>query len=265
MSPQQLEMGLKQLGLDEKSAKVYLASLELGPAPVQKIALRSHVPRATTYLVLGELQEKGLVSTFEKGKKTFFVAESPHQLSALVNERAAMVHQQQQLLKDLLPLLDAHGQFKESQRPVVRYYEGPKAVKAFIRDALSGSGGNVITITHLDRAKEVLDKAGFPFEKVAARRRQLGIQSRVIYTATQGPVSGYATADRLTKYVPEKDFPFAADISSRGDMVFFIPYTLPLRGVAIQDATIASTMRLVFDLLWVHVSEKNVKSIDKTV
>ena len=69
-----LEIELQRVGLDERQAKVYLAALELGPSPVQKIAQRAGIPRATVYLVLNDLQGKGLITTYDEGKKTFFVA-----------------------------------------------------------------------------------------------------------------------------------------------------------------------------------------------
>ena len=70
MAPNNLEFELQKIGLDEREAKVYLATLELGPSPVQKIAQRSQVPRATTYLVLDDLQNKGFVSTYKDRKST---------------------------------------------------------------------------------------------------------------------------------------------------------------------------------------------------
>lgn len=71
------EKELQNLGLSEKEAKVYTTSLELGPDTVQNIAKESGINRATTYVQIGTLKEKGLISEFEKGKKTYFVAESP--------------------------------------------------------------------------------------------------------------------------------------------------------------------------------------------
>ena len=41
---------LKNIGLGDKAAKVYLAMLELGPASVLEIAAKASVNRPTTYL-----------------------------------------------------------------------------------------------------------------------------------------------------------------------------------------------------------------------
>ena len=62
---------LTSLGLKDKAAAVYLASLEIGPSPVQPIAKKAKVVRATTYVVLEELMQMGLVTKYKEGKKVW--------------------------------------------------------------------------------------------------------------------------------------------------------------------------------------------------
>ena len=58
-----LEFKLKELGLAEKEAKVFLASLELGSSAVQEIAKKAEINRATTYVIIEKLMKKGLMSS----------------------------------------------------------------------------------------------------------------------------------------------------------------------------------------------------------
>jgi len=76
---------LEKLGLSDKEAAVYLASLELGPSPVQVISRKAEVNRATTYVMIEVLLQKGLMSTFDKGKKTMYTAEKPERLHRIVH------------------------------------------------------------------------------------------------------------------------------------------------------------------------------------
>lgn len=245
-----LELELQRVGLDQREAKIYLAALELGPSPVQKIAQRANVPRATTYLILDDLRNKGFVTTYDEGKKTFFVAESPDRLAALVDEKEAEVQRQKEAIKSLVPELTSRGQFEKGERPVVRYYEGKDAVKNWLRDILSGRGGEILNILHYDRADKVLQEIGFPFEKLRERRKKHRVKSRVIYTADKGPIEGYSNQQRQAKFLPVDKYPFEADIAVRGDRVLLAPYSSPLRGVVIEDKAIANSMRLVFEALW---------------
>ena len=79
-----LEKELQQLGLSDKEAKTYLASLELGPVSVQEIAKKSGLKRPTVYFAIEQLIKMGLMSSFEKGKKRYFSAESPERLVSLI-------------------------------------------------------------------------------------------------------------------------------------------------------------------------------------
>src|SRR3989338_8135548 len=182
MTATNLELELQKVGFDAREASVYLASLELGPSPVQKIAQRAGIPRATVYLVLDDLQNKGVVTTYEEGKKTYYVAEPPKHIADLVEENALKVKQQQETIKRLSPELTSRGQFEKGERAIVRYYEGNQAVGSFIKDLLSGVGGDVLGILNIDKAIKTLEQAGFPIEKVRERREKNKIKSRVIYS-----------------------------------------------------------------------------------
>ncbi len=78
---------LQNLGLNEKEAKVYLASLELGYASVQSIAKKADINRATAYFIIEGLMKKGLMTQIEKDKKTFFAAEDPKSLRLIIERK----------------------------------------------------------------------------------------------------------------------------------------------------------------------------------
>ena len=75
---------LRELGLSENEAKVYLAMLELGPATVLEIAAKALMNRPTVYVQIESLKQRGLVSTQSKGKKQIFIAESPSHLESML-------------------------------------------------------------------------------------------------------------------------------------------------------------------------------------
>lgn len=244
-----IERSLTELGLETKEARVYRTILELGPSPVQIVAQRTGIPRATTYVLLGALRGRGLVTTFEKGKKTFFVAESPEQLAQLVTGRAEEIRRQEQLLKSLLPTLKATGQFAGAARPAVRFYEGPEALKAFIRDNLQPGSKEVLNIYSRDDADRLLARARVEWDDLVKRRRRLGIRRRTIHAwrLRRPPTSG---KPRDVAYVPYDQLPCTADITIIGSRVGLIPYDEPIRAVAIKDAAIAGALRAVFNALW---------------
>lgn len=52
----QIKQVLKQLGLNDRHATIYLACLELGSASIQKISAKAGFARSTCEAVLGSLQ-----------------------------------------------------------------------------------------------------------------------------------------------------------------------------------------------------------------
>ena len=51
---------IKDLGLNDKEAKVYLALLKFGEANVSDIADEAGMKRPTVYVILDEIRKKGL-------------------------------------------------------------------------------------------------------------------------------------------------------------------------------------------------------------
>ncbi|MFB6225205.1 MAG: helix-turn-helix domain-containing protein, partial [Candidatus Paceibacteria bacterium] len=55
---QKLLSELRNLGFSEKESRVYVASLQIGSAPMQKIAASAGVNRATTYVLVESLMHR---------------------------------------------------------------------------------------------------------------------------------------------------------------------------------------------------------------
>ena len=112
---------LEKIGLNEKEASVYLALLELGTAAVHPIATKAGIKRPTTYLILDELQAKGLVSVVPRAKKVLYTAEAPEKL---VND----LYKKQELVKRFMPNMMALYNAKVD-KPQVLLFEGKDAVR----------------------------------------------------------------------------------------------------------------------------------------
>ena len=128
-----LEFKLKELGLAEKEAKVFLASLELGSSAVQEIAKKAEINRATTYVIIEKLMKKGLMSSVEKGKKTFFQTEDPKRLLKLLEEQEESLKRKEEEFKKYLPELETLFNIAE-EKPKVRFFEGKEGLIAIRED-----------------------------------------------------------------------------------------------------------------------------------
>lgn len=249
--PDPLERELQELGLEKNEAAVYLAALVLGPSPVQKIAQRASVPRATTYLVLKALKQKGLVLTHEQGKKVYFTAGHPSQLQSVLERREIVLQHQKHVLKHLISELEQRGQFLNSARPRVRYYEGPDAFNAYRRDLLSKRKEQKLVRSVLDL--QSLKRVIGDLESLSLKRAKEGVSSRVLFADPEDlyPIHDDRKVLREGREIVDHEtYPIPADVSIIGNSVGLMPYGEPFRAVIIEDADVARSLVSLFELAW---------------
>ncbi len=239
-----LEKELQKLGLSEKEAKVYLASLELGPSVVQVLARKAGVNRATTYVMIESLIKRGLMSSFEKGKKRFFTAESPFQLLSLLKKQEAEIKEKQKGIEEILPELKALFASAE-EKPRVRFFEGKEGIKAIREDFLRTKDRKIETIYSADFIREVFtDEERRDFVE---KRMKKGIKVRSIYTFKKGTLTD-KTATRSK--IPIEKFPLFCDIIMYDNNVAITSLKGKLFGIIIESKEFADTMRSIFELAW---------------
>lgn len=118
---------LKKLGLNDKEARVYLTTLQLGEARASRIAKNAGLNRSTTYVLLEKLRAKHFIREYKQGSVAAFIAISPEELSTLLERRKKNVELQLEKLRAYRDELEALRP-KFSSVPRVRQYEGEKAL-----------------------------------------------------------------------------------------------------------------------------------------
>lgn len=119
---------LKNAGLSENEAKVYLAALELGETSVYRLAKKSGVKRTTTYLAVESLKEKGLMSNANRENTLVCYAENPKKLTEHLEEK-------KKALDKIMPELLAFTNLID-KKPKIRYFEGKESYKEVFSDVL---------------------------------------------------------------------------------------------------------------------------------
>lgn len=245
-----LERDLIEIGLNEKEAKVYLSSLELGQSTVQDIAKKAGVNRATTYFVIESLMKSGLMSSFHKGKKQYFVAADPDRLLEVLAQEKNSIEKREQSLKKLLPQLQTINN-KQKDRPLVRYYEGKEGLISMSEELIKYAKGEILMAYSKDAVDELFDDK----ERKRARERRLKnkVNSKAIYTYKNGILE--STPDGERRKIPDDKFPLSCDIAIYGDYVRIASLGKRLIGIVINDKEIADSIRSIFELAW-EASEK---------
>lgn len=249
-----LEIVLQRIGLSEKEAKVYLATLELAESSVQNIAKKAGVNRPTAYVILEKLMGLGLASTLVKGKKTFFVAQSPSELENILKEQVSEIEHRKSELNGVMNQLHAIYN-ANSEKPAVRYFEGADGLTAMDRygygqDHLA-KGSEILSITPIDIIEEHFGER----RRLSVKERaNLGITSRTIYTHKNGPISDATNKTELREgvYLPRDKFPVSGTIGIYPEWGIKLYYYDPSKphGVVIESKELAENMKLLFELAW---------------
>lgn len=244
----ELKRKLEELGLSEKEASVYLASLELGASTAAEIAAHAAVNRATTYAVIEDLKKQGLMTSLERGAKTLFMAESPERLGTLLRAKEQGFREGfrglEQALPELTRIFESAG-----ERPRVRFFEGEAGIAAVREDILKTKTDFFDEIIPLDEVHRF-----FPPRKGDHRERMqeklIRIKNRIIYTTKQGAIFPRGKGLARYKFVAPEKLPIATEVVLYGNKVVVVAYKQNLVGVVIEDEVITKAFRVIFDMLW---------------
>lgn len=244
---------LQQLGLSEKEAKVYLASLELGSSAVQEIARKAGVNRPTTYVQIESLMKRGLMSSVTRGKKRYFGAESPEQLIRLLETKEKEIKNKKEGFKKFLPELKTIFDLSE-EKPKVRFFEGREGFKSMQRDVLLTETDTLEEFIPLDDAYKVFPPSPEDHRSKVDKKFK-DIKRRIIYTSKKGDILPSGGNEEVSFISPE-EFPFNTEIVIYGPKVALLSYKGKLIGVIIENKEIANSLKSIFNLAWKATSKK---------
>lgn len=229
---------LGNVGLTEKEAKIYLALLELKEALPSTLAKKSGVKRPTTYVVLEQLQKRGLVSHIKKGNFLYFQPLDPR---TLIEDQ----HNKYLALEKTLPeLLKLHSKYAAT--PQMSVYEGKEGLIKIMEDTLT-SKTELLCWADVSAAVECL-KDYYPTyirKKVA---RGLWLRGVFCYDKMALRFKKFGEKELREIYmIPKEKFSFKNEINIYNDKVAIISQKDEV-GIIIQNQDIADTQRAIFNL-----------------
>ncbi|PIR04326.1 MAG: transcriptional regulator [Candidatus Magasanikbacteria bacterium CG11_big_fil_rev_8_21_14_0_20_39_34] len=246
---------LKKLGFSDKSVKIYLALLSLGPSSVRKLAEKTGINRGTTYDILKELLEHGVVSYAHKDTKQKFFAENPDKLHKIVESRRNDLERAEREIDKALPELQALYS-KAGDRPIARYYtrEQIQDILEDILEVCSESEEKMYRIYSTQGIREYIYEDFPTFSDVRVAR---GIEVKVIAIGDGGELRGLDQR----KWMTEKNTEQGETTDGKPVETYIIMYPgktayISLNaqdepvGVVIENEGVYQTQRNIFDNLW---------------
>ncbi|MFZ1626963.1 MAG: helix-turn-helix domain-containing protein [Candidatus Moraniibacteriota bacterium] len=237
---------LKNLGLSEKEAKIYLALLQLGPATPYQIAKKAEIKRPTAYVIAEELVEKGLIVHVPGESPKKYIARTPDSFFADAESKL-------QKAKSVLPELRSF-QRGTAEKPSIMYYEGPEGVRQayeYRKKELHGKEIVGFFASPEDATPEVtkvfLEWNEYK-EKYGPKVRGLTVDDSQLkdYVKYLTPGKGSITA----KFMPPELYSAKASIEACDGKFVRICLIESAEALIIESPKFAEAMQEVFELLW---------------
>jgi len=241
---------LKKIGLSDKEAKIYLTSLSRGPETAPNLAKVANIVRPTAYVIIASLIKKGLMSSYDQEKTTYFLAEAPEHLLTLIRMQKNEIDEKEREISRLIPELTKLANPK-GEKPRVRVFEGKQGLKAVIENILKSKTKQIYSFVPADQLFALFPPKEHA-ESMANPRVQKKIKAKIIYTSKKGRI--YPAKDqanlREALYIDEKKFPFNCGIDVYDGNVAFYSYRGKIMGVLIENEDMAKTMKTIFEIIW---------------
>ena len=239
---------LQNFGLSENEARVYLASLQIGKATADEISKHAEVKRPTTYVQIESLMQKGLMSSVEDGKKTYFTPESPEYLRRLFEknheELARRGKELDRMLPDLARMFETAG-----ERPRVRFFEGKEGLVTMREEFLKVKSKEIFAIFSHDALLEAFTRE--ELDTYSEKREGLGIKTRAIYTRTEGKFKEVLPEyGKYWRFIPEEKMLLSTDIIIYDNNVAVMTLKGKIIGTITENREIADSMRALFKFIW---------------
>lgn len=240
-----MEDALQQIGLTAKEAKLYLLLLKEGNLTATVLAERAGEKRTNTYMILDSLVAKGVVTSDDSQPTRQFGAADPAKLSQLREAEQVRQRQASAALNAAMPQIKSMYALLNN-RPGIVHLAGLEGYKTILEDMKRSTTEVLLVASDAPTGGEVWEVLA----PSLAERKTLGVVTRALYHRSAESGSKKIFAERGLEVRFLGDQPFPAEMEIYEDNVVFRSYSPSLVSTVLTNASIADTMRLLFESLW---------------
>ena len=241
---------LEKIGLSKAEINVYLALLRLGPVPSNRIIQETSSRKSTVYDSIRRLQEKGLISSAIRDKKTYFEATPPDRLVEFIQDRKRELDGYESEAAELVKSLEKeYGNIKpHAEAHILLGIEGFKTMR---RDVLKHATGELLILGGIGREFEAAPSFLNNWNKT---RLLKGIKQVVLakksFEGRRNLMKKYLIRDFEARFLP-KELEGPAVMNIYGDRVATVIWNgnYPICFLLINKET-AAAYKGYFNYLW---------------
>jgi len=240
VTKKELDETLTAFGLGDTERKTYLALLPMGTTTLTPLATRAGLKPTTVQSALARLVNHGLVEIGKRKSRSSFAALDPVVMRRILERRAEETAR-------IIPALQSLRTASPTDTKIKVYYR-ERATDIF-HQALAARSK---TVREIVAARDIQDILGEKFH-FTRRRVAKGVKLRSLRVEAR-EIKKYSAAAHLrelreARFLP-RELTFRTSMMCWDDTVAF--FTTKAEGLAwtVQSATLAETMRQLFELLW---------------
>lgn len=235
MEKQEIINTLKEIGLEDNEAEIYIILLENGQSSANFISKKTNLHRRTIYDTLDRLSQKNLASGIRKDGVKIFRALNPKRLKQDLKQK-------QNNLKKIMP--DISKLYKEKKYPAgISIHTGKNSVKPMVEDAMK-SKKEILMMGRGGKTMDVLQKSAYQYFGKLATTKWRMIQKRI--KGLNKKIGGFRGGE--TRYLDSKHF-YSAFCVAGNNVYIYLPdkeHTI----IRIHNKKTAITYKTYFEILW---------------
>lgn len=247
---------LKELGLDDRQAEVYIEVMRSGKLSPSQIAQKHRsIPRSSIYDILGTLQSQGFVSTVQESGKLYYQAQGIEHVIDVLDEEKRKVEVKQRKLRSAADVF-IQIQTGSTYRPAVRHFEGKNGFVAMQRE-ISNVRSPMRTLVDLAAVAKTFPSSIFQdnlkdlfLNKVEKHDLMIKNHEAETYLKAAPP-----TAFHRIKWLPT-EVKFQTDTLIWEGHVAIMDYSGSPSGVIIDNPAIYQTFMAWFNMMWNTIQDE---------
>jgi sugar-specific transcriptional regulator TrmB len=249
VNEKQTERLLTALGLTRNEAAVYVYLLRHAGQTASAIGKGTGITRTNSYYVLDRLQEKGLVSKSEAGRKGVFRLEHPLSLKRYLDDRLQHLEASRSDLQSMMSQLIVDFNLAE-HRPGVFRFEGREGLlRAY--DELLKDRSDIISLQDHQAVEGFLGEYSQQF---TAQRVRLRVSHRIITPTSEATTRNELLNDRVRRqfrYIDPLKLPFTMDLKVSSEKLVMTTFVQDSAvGIVIIDKEINKNFHALLEFVW---------------
>lgn len=231
---------LKDLGLDNQEAGVYLALLKIGGSQASVVAKEIGIKRTTIYPILQGLAAKGMVNVYFRKNRHFYYAQKPNRVVGLFKKKI-------ESFESIIPLLELMEK-KQVLATGLRFIDTVEELKQFYNGILDEFKNKEYYVIGNGQSWE--DLAPDFFIQFRKNRGKYNVKTKLLLTSNfkiHNPTE--KELKREWKFLP-KEYEFQSTIDIFDDKILIVSPELSSLAVVIAVPAMTDIFKSIFHMLW---------------